>query len=218
MLDLGGILKPVKPQDPFHEFIGPAGPVLVREGYLMCIEITGCTPEFGAERNSDQLFDLILDPFHEYKKFFTQNGWRCRLSMGPRQHGYLHPICRKQFQLLIKVQEERQVFNFDCMFPEQGDGGIVDVLRSQPEMNPFLQMVRTEFLELFFQKIFNRLDIMIGCLFNLLDLSGIFHAEILIYRKQLFLQIARKGKDLFLSKEYEIFHFYQHPVFHQGIF
>jgi len=77
----------------------------------------------------------------------------------------------ENFKLSFQIQQAGQVFEFHGMFPQKGDGGIIDILGGQTEMHPFPYVRRATacFLQFCLEKVLDGLHIMIGDLFSLFN-------------------------------------------------
>ena len=62
---LGGELLSLQPEFGLKKSIGKLYPIYCREGYSMCIKITGCTSKFGSKRDVAELLYLVLNSFHK---------------------------------------------------------------------------------------------------------------------------------------------------------
>src|SRR5690349_9342326 len=94
------------------------------------------------------------------------------------------------------------------------NGCVVNILRSETEMNKFLQKSEVHFFEFFLQEILNSLYVVIGCFFNLLDLLSISFRKLLVYFSDFADLVSRKIRELGKNcgKGKQIFYFHLNPV------
>src|SRR6218665_65119 len=110
------------------EFIAEFDPVSFWISNMMCIEIAGCATKFSHEGNADELFHLVLYPFGEYHDLFAQFGRAGGLAMRMGEHRNVFPIFCKKAKLSVEVEQGREIFIFDAVFPGKRDSCIVNVL------------------------------------------------------------------------------------------
>ncbi|MNR35819.1 hypothetical protein D3C85_1536880 [compost metagenome] len=65
-----------------------------------------------------------------------------------------------------------------CQFESIGYCGIVDVLRSQSEVDKLFVILETQFIKLLFDEIFYRFDIVVGDFFSVFDLLSMIIIEL----------------------------------------
>ena len=99
--------------------------------------------------------------------------------MGSCQQWNIFPLCCQLVQVILQVDDGRQVLMLHAMLPAERDGRIVDILRGQSKMDPFFRRFAAAFFQFVFQKIFNRLYIMIGDVFDLFYFLCVFGTKIL---------------------------------------
>src|SRR5690606_21579571 len=87
------------------------------------------------------------------------------------------------------------------------------VLGSQSKMNEFFVLLNIQFFKFIFDKVLNRLNIMIGNLFGFFNCYSVLNSEILIklsqFRKQGIVKILQLGKvQLYQGDKIFYLHFY----------
>ncbi len=108
-----------------------------------------------------------------------------------------------------------------CLGKCHMEGCVVDVLRSEAEVDELGILLKTEFLEMAFQKVFHGLHVVVGHFLYILYLDGIGLREIPVYATQTTGILHRESRQLgkaYSGQGYEVFHFHQHPVAHYGVF
>ena len=88
-------------------------------------------------------------------------------------------------------------------------------------MDELLERLQPQFIELFFQPVFHRLDVVVGDLFDVLDPLGIFRRELPVkipQRLDLSWLEALERRQRQAAERDEIFHLHPHPVLVQRAF
>ena len=102
-----------------------------------------------------------------------------------------------------------------------GNGGIVDILRGQSEVDELFVGMQAEFIHLLFEQILDGFDIMVGCPFDLFDPQGISFGKMAVNIAQGlpsgFVHPFELRQRQFTQRD-EILHLHQYPVANQSIF
>ena len=200
---------------------GKVGPVDMGEGSAVGIEVTSRSAEFAADGHGLQQPYLLLQAIGEYPHLFSQPCGRGRLSVRPCQHAHLAPFFGLLANLVDDALQGGQDRVFQAFLEHQRLGGVVDVLRSKPEVHEFLEALQAPFLETGLDEVFHRLHIVVGGLFDFLDFLGIGIGKVPVEIPQileLLLGESGEGRDVEVAKGDEVFYFYPETVADQSPF
>ena len=220
MLDLGRILRTLQPQAVVHKFIGKSHPIHRRISYVMRVEIARRTAELGRHGQRAQLRQLLLKPLDEDQHLLTQTGGRRRLAVRTGQHRHVVPFAGHLPKPVKHLGRCGEVNLRERILNSQRNGGVVDVLRSEAEMHELLVGRKAERIHLLLQNIFDRLDVVVGRGFDLLDTQCIRLREIEVERPQRFeFRLFDPGqfRQRQLAQGDEIFDLDPNAVANQGI-
>ena len=183
--DLGRPRLPLDTESLFQETVPEGGPVDVRIGKVMGIEVTRGTTEFTAHRHGLEQFDLFFETIAEYPYLFSQAGGRCRLAVRLGQHGNIFPLLGIMVNQRQHLVEHRHVAVVQRLFDQQGHRGVVDILRREPEVNKLLVGFEVQRVEFLLDEILDSLHVVVGNRLNRLHPSGIGLGKVLIDSPQL---------------------------------
>ena len=153
----------------------------------MSIVIARSATKLSSQRTSLQCSQLTLQTVNKHTDFLTQTRRRSRLSMRFGQHRNIGPFFGIRAKLSNQFLNLRIIYLLQRFFYRKGHRGIVDILRSQSEVDKLLVIVHTtQLVKLFFQEIFHGFHVVIGHAFNFLNALGIGFREITINISQSF--------------------------------
>ena len=174
-LDGEGVL--LQPQLTLDDPAGEGGPVHIRIGREVRIEVAHRAVELALDPDGGQLGGLLLQPAHENGDLLADRGRGGGLPVRARQHGHiaalpgegrergdhfsLHP--RDDLQAVTQLQRVRHV---------------VDVFRGACEVQKLRQRLQGAPRDLLFEEVLNRLDVVVGGLLNRFDARGILLGEL----------------------------------------
>ncbi len=136
MLDLRSVATALQAQA-LHEMVGKLHPVHLGIGHVVGVEVARRAAEFGRIRDLIQQLELPLQPFHKHHKFLPDPRRRSGLAVRVGQHRYVTPLDTHAFQHKKHLPEQRLHLPLERVFERERDGGVVDVLRSQAEVDEF---------------------------------------------------------------------------------
>ena len=139
----------------------------------MGIEVTGRTAEFGRSLEGTQHGHLFVQTVHKHLDLLAQTGWGGRLSVCMGQQWNIAPLIGHRLEFSDQLVEHRMVHLNQRLFEAVGNGGIVDILRGQSEVDELFVGMQAEFIHLLFEQILDGFDIMVGCPFDLFDPQGV---------------------------------------------
>ena len=141
---------------------------------MMRVVVACRTTELGCDRAGLQRGELAFQTVDKHHYLLAQTGRRSRLAMCLGQHRYVGPLFGIGAELGYQFLYLRVVHLCQRLFDREGNGGVVDVLRSQSEMDEFLVCIQSaQTVELLFQKVFYGLYVVVGHALYLFDASGI---------------------------------------------
>ena len=130
---------------------------------MMSIVITGSPTKFSSDRTCLQHSQLAFQTVNEYHHLFTQASRRSRLSMSFSKHRDVSPLRCISFQLCNQFLNQRIINFIQRFFDRKRHRRIVNILRSQSEVNEFFIVIHsTQLVKFFFQEIFYSFYIMVG--------------------------------------------------------
>lgn len=144
-----------------------------------------------------------------------------RLAVGVGQKRHVAPFLRAGFQGLDELVESRTVHLLHRFAYRHGHCGVVDVLACQAEMDEFLILRQPHGVEALFDEVFHSLDVVVGGLFDFLDLRCVLDGKVSVYLPQGCEHRPVDAGELRQRKfaqSDEILHFDAHPVADKGIF
>ena len=149
------ILFTLQPQLLCNKSVTELFPIVLGICNMMCIVISGSATELGSNRAGFQCCQLTFQTVNEHHHFFTQAGGRSRLTVSFGKHRDICPVRCVCFQLCNQFFNQRIVDLFQCFFDRKGNRRIVDILRSQSEVDEFLIVIHPAHLvKFFFQEVF----------------------------------------------------------------
>ena len=122
---------------------------------------------------------------------------------------------------MLELMEQRKINIIQRVFEQQRSSRIVDILRGKTKMDELFVLPDPGFLEPVLEIVFYRLDVVIGGLFDGLDLFGLRQVETIGQPFEIIEFRVRKVAELrqgYPAQGHEILHLDQYPVFDQGIF
>ena len=147
----------------------------------MSVVVTGSSTELSCNRTSLQYGQLTVQTVSEHHDFFSQTGRRSRLSVSLGQHWDVFPFLRIRCQLVNQLLNLRIIHFFQRILDRQRHRSVVDILRSQSEMDELLVRFQTsQFIELFFDEVLYSLHIVIGHTFDFFDTLSVSFREITV--------------------------------------
>ena len=184
---------------------------------MMGIIVARSTTELGSNRQILQPTQLLFQTIDVNHYFLAQAGRRSGLPMGLGQHRNVLPLLGIVVQLLYQLLNHRIVNLLQCFLNRQGYAGIVDILRSQAEMDEFLCLngEPVKCVYLFFDEVLYCLYVMVCRLLYLLDPCSILLAKATIDITQGLKQLVVKTFQLRqreFTKCNEILNFYSDTI------
>ena len=149
---------------------------------MVGIVVTCSTTELSSNRRVLQCTQLFFQTIHEYHDFLTQTGGGGRLSVGLGQHRNVFPLFGIIIQLLDEFLHHRIVHLFQSLFNRKRYTGVVDVLRSQSEVDKFFGIggEAANHINLFLDEVLYGLHVVIRGLLYLLHAGSILLREVTI--------------------------------------
>ena len=99
--------------------------------------------------------------------------------MGAGQHGYVFPFLGIFLKLLDEISRFGEKDVAQRFFYREGDGGVVDVLGGESEVDELLVgFEASEFVELFFYEVFHGFDVVVGNAFYFFDSARVVEREV----------------------------------------
>ena len=148
---------------------------------MMSIVISGSATEFCSDRTCFQHSQLTFQAVNEYHHFLTQTSRRSRLPMSFGKHRDGSPFCCICFQLCNQFLNQRIIDFIQSFLDRKRHRRIVNVLRSQSEVNEFFIVIHsTQLIEFFFQEIFYGFYIMVGYTFDIFNALRICFREVTV--------------------------------------
>ena len=129
---------------------------------MVRIIVACCAAELGRNRTSAELCQLLLEPIDENAHLFAQTRGRSRLAVGLGEHRHGVPLVGTRFEGADHAFQHRNIHVFEAIFEHERESRVVDVLRRETEVHKLLVFLQTtDGIKLFFDEIFNRLDVVI---------------------------------------------------------
>jgi hypothetical protein len=141
------------------------------------VEVARGAPELGAERHHVRLEKLFLQTFDEDEDLLSQACGGRRLAVGSRQHGHLAPAIRHAAQPIEHLHQGRADHPMPGVAHHGRHGGVVDVLARKAEMDELPLRRQPQSFETLLEKVFHRLDIVVGDGLDLLNPPGVIDPE-----------------------------------------
>ena len=126
--NLGGVLLTLQTQLLIYKSGAKFLPVIGWIGYMVCIEVSGCSTELGSHRNGFQSLQLMLQAIGKHFDFLAQTSWRGWLTMCLGQHRYVLPLFGKSFQLVYQLLNLWVIHVCQRFLDGQWNGGVIDIL------------------------------------------------------------------------------------------
>ena len=189
---------------------------------MVGVHIAGGAAEFGGVGAFQQLPALLGQAGGEHAEFLAKAGGGSRLPVGVGQHRDVLPLIFKAADYAADLVQQRQVNIRDALLQREGHAGVVDVLRGEAKVDEFaVAGVDAQGGKLLLDKVFHRLDVMVGGAFYLLDGLCIVYAKVEIdvaQRSEAAAVKATKLRQRYLAQGYEILYFYPYAIADQSIF
>ena len=165
-----------------NELIAKLAPVVLGISHVVGIIVTCSTTELCGNRRVLQCTQLFFQAIHEYHNLFTQTGGGGRLTVCLGQHRDVLPLLGIVVQLLDEFLHHRIVHLFQSLFNRKRYTGVVDVLRSQSEVDKLfgLSGKTTERTDFFLDEVLYGLHVVIRGLLYLLHAGSILLREVTI--------------------------------------
>ena len=183
---------------------------------MVGIEIAGGSAKLGRHGHRLQFVQLLGEPIDKHHHLFSQPCGRGGLAVSLGQHGHVGPLVGISLKLGNEFLNLRDEHIGQGFFDRKRNRSIVDILRGKPKVDELLVGFKiAHFIELFLDKVFYGLDIMIG------DFLYVFHPLGIGLREQTIdvaqLIEARNIKSLQLrqgqfAKSNEIFNLYPNAI------
>ena len=199
-----------------EEILSELWPVDVRIGHVVGVEVASGTAEFCRKGHIAQSAQLLLETVDVDHHLLAKTRRRCRLSVSTGQHGHVAPLLSVIVKLLNKLLQQRNVDIVDSLLEREGYSSVVDVLRSETEMNEIeVNRLSRSQCQLLLDKILHCLDVVVG------DGLNLFHT-LCIALRELLIDIAQHGESVMrkvsqlrqrqLAKGNEIFYLNTHTI------
>ena len=215
VLDLGRVLRTVQSERTVDETVGEGHPVDTGIGRAVGVEVARSTAELGRHGQRVQLGDLLLQPLHVDHQLLAQPGRRGGLSVGAGQHGHVVPLGREVTQASLHLLQSRIEHLAQTLLQREGDRGVVDILRGEPEMDELLAGAQADFVHLLLEQVLDGLHVVVGDRFDLLHAAGVVRREVAVERAQLFerrrIDLRQLGQRQFAQSD-EILHLHADAV------
>ncbi len=140
--------------------------------------------------------------------------------MRPGQHGNFRPLPGQLSQRVNETLQSGVIHFMQRVFQRTGYCRVIYVLRGETEVDELLEVTKSKRVELFFEKIFHRLHVVVGHLLYVLYPGGILICKVGTYCSQGREKLLRNGLQLLkrqLTQGDEILHLDLHPIANQGI-
>ena len=188
----------------------------------MGIVVARGTAELGALRHRFEQGQLFFEAVAEHAHFLAQAGGGGGLAVGLGQHGDLLPLFGTGVEGVDHRLQLRDVDFRQAVLEHEGEGGVVDVLRGQPEMHELLVNIQSaDSIKLLLDEVFNGFDIVVGDTLDVLDALCVgfrkFGVEAAQPWKQGRIKALELGKGKF-AKGNEILNLHADTILHQCIF
>src|ERR1041385_8587306 len=85
------------------------------------------------------------------------------------KHRNIRPGIRQRTELVFEQAQKRKINFLYAFFQGKRNSSVVDVLGSKAEMDKLFKLAELKFIKLFFDKVLDRLYIMVGGFFYFLD-------------------------------------------------
>ena len=177
MLDLGGRARAEQPQRAVDEPVGEGDPVDPGVGHPVGVEVARGPAELGRERHRAQLRQLGVQPLDEDVELLAEAGRRGRLAVSAREHRDRLPLARLGVELLQNGGQRGLEHLGPGLLQRKRQSGVVDVLRGQAEVDVLAPGLQAELVELFFEPVLDRLDVVVGDFLDVLDPLGVGRVE-----------------------------------------
>ena len=187
---------------------------------MVGVEIAGGATELTTERHSLKRSNLLTQAIGKHADFLTQAGGRRRLTMGAGKHSHIFPLLGHLLEHLRHLAQLGKINFTDGLANRHRHGSVVDILRSQAEVNEFLIGFEPHGVKLLFEEIFHRLDIVVSDRLDFLDALSVGKREVAIdCAESLEAVAANSGKlrQRQLTKCNKIFNLDPHTIANQGI-
>ena len=156
-------------------------PVILRISHVMRIVVSGSTAKLSGKRTCFQHSQLTFETVNKYHHFFTQTGRRSRLTVSFGKHRNVSPFCRIGFQLCNQLFNQRVINLFQCLFDRKRNRRIVNILRSQSEVDKlFIVIHSAHFVKLFFQEVFYGFHIVVSYTFDIFNALCVCFGEVTV--------------------------------------
>ncbi len=221
MLDLRRVARACQVQGVAHEPVGELHPVDLGICGVVGIEVTRGPAELRGCGNVAQHLYLFLEPFDIDHHLLAEAGWRGGLSVGARQQRHVLPLARHQVQFVQQLADQRIVDPVGRLADRVWRGGVVDVLRGEPEVYELAVVMQPEFVHLLLYEVLHRLDVVVCGALDLFDTQGVLDLEVLVDRPQigevLLFDVGELGQG-YSAQSDEILNLDQHAVTNQRVF
>ena len=160
---LCGILFTLHAELLFCEAVAESLPVELRICHVMSVVVARSATELHRHLACLQLVELFCKTIYEHHDFLTKSCRRRRLTVCLCKHRYVLPLLGVGIELGDEFLYGRIIHVFERLLDGKRHAGVVDVLRSESEMDEFLIGIQSAYLvEFLLNEIFHSLDVMIG--------------------------------------------------------
>ena len=195
MLDLRGGVAAVQAEFLGDEAVGERVPIGVGVGHVVGVEAAGGAAELGREGHRLELGDGVVQPLQEHGEFLAERDRAGGLAVGPGEHGHVLPPFGQAGEIVPHGLQGGQQHVGRGLGHGQRDGGVVDVLGSQAEVDEFGAVLEAEGGELVLDEVLDRFHIVVGGLFDVLDGLRVGRSEVHINAAEaLHLRLGEGGK------------------------
>ena len=137
------------------------------------------------------------------------------------EHRHVRPLLGHVAQNGNELLQQGVVYVFECLAYGVRRGGVVDVLRCEPEVYELLDMRQACRIHLLLYKVLDGLDVVIGGFLYLLHAQSVLHGKVLIYgtqRGEVLLGDFGQLRQRQMTQGDEIFHLHHGAETNQRIF
>ena len=179
--DLSGILFTLQAELLADELVAESLPVILRISNMVGIVITSSTTKLSSKLASLQRLKLFGKTININHDFLTQTCRRRRLSVSLSQHRHILPLVSISLELCNKFLYLWVEALLQSLLDRKRYTGVVDVLRSETEVNELLIVVQsTNLIELLLDEILYGFYVVISNLLNVLDTLSLIFVKVTV--------------------------------------
>ena len=177
-LDLDRVRIEAEVQAVFDHVPGESFPVLLGVGNDVCVEIADSAVHLGEDLNVRDGVHHALQTHGEDSEFLTDCRRGSVLAMGTGEHRNFSPLVSKAGDRVVKLLQEVEEF-LATFSQHERVARVIDVLGRAGEVHKFGSLGELGVVShLSLDPVFDRLHVVIGGLFDVLDLLAAFNREV----------------------------------------